>query len=178
MLTPLEIESKIFSKSISGYNIGEVKHFMRDILSDYEKMYRENIELKDKLNVLNEGIQYYKTIESTLQNTLVLAEKMAEETRVVAKHKAEQIEKEAEIKGANVIMEAKNEVYKIHQAKEDLLKNYDVSKIQVLQILKTQLEFIENNSLDIHSNSSSIELFINNKVDQETADESDKNNNK
>ena len=66
MLTPLEIENKTFNKQVmSGYNVEEVKEFMSTLLTDYEKLYKENIEFRDKIAVLNQGIQHYKSIEDT-----------------------------------------------------------------------------------------------------------------
>ena len=60
MITPLDIENKTFSKQmVSGYNVEEVKEFMATLLADYEKLYKENIEYKDKITVLNQGIQHY-----------------------------------------------------------------------------------------------------------------------
>lgn len=151
MLTPLDIESKVFTRSVSGYSIGEVKQFMKELLVNYEKLYRENIELSDKVNLLNEGIQYYKTIEDTLQNTLLLAEKTAEDTKLNARQKAEQIIKEAEIKADAIINDAQNEVYRINKEKESLIRTYDASKIQMRQFLKAQLELTEKNVLDLRS---------------------------
>lgn len=162
MLTPLDIESKTFSKSLSGYNVQEVKQFISDIVENYEKLYKENIELKDKINVLNEGIHYYKTIEETLQNTLLLAEKTAEETRATAKKTAEQIEKEAKLKASAIINDARNEVYKIHRKREELIKHYDTSKIQIQQYLKAQLEMTEKNQLELGNSTTTLEVLFDN----------------
>lgn len=148
MLTPLDIESKTFKKGM-GYNSKEVDRFLRDILSDYEKIYKENIELKDKVNVLNEGIQYYKTMEDTLQNTLVLAEKTAEEAKSNARKKAEQIEKDAEIKARTIVQDARTDLYSINNKIEELIEQYESYKIQIKQYLKTQLELIESKELPI-----------------------------
>lgn len=161
MLTPLDIESKEFSTNIGGYNKVEVKQFMSDILRDYEQMYKENIELKDKINMLNEGIQYYKTIEDTLQNTLILAEKTAEEARANARKKAESIEKEAELNAANLIREAKEEIQHINYLRESMVKAYDASKIQLKQFLKAQMEMIEHNELEIEQGNIVSEEMIN-----------------
>ena len=61
MLTPLDIENKTFGKQMmNGYNTTEVHEFMATLLRDYEKIYKENIEYKDKIAVLNQGIQHYK----------------------------------------------------------------------------------------------------------------------
>lgn len=151
MLTPLDIESKVFTRAVSGYNATEVKNFMKDILSHYEKLYKENIELKDKLHVVNEGIQYYKNIEQTLQHTLVLAEKMAEDTKGLARQHAEHIEKEAQLKADVIINEAQHEVRKINHIREELLQSYSANQIQIKQILKSQLEMAEKLEMDLHS---------------------------
>ncbi len=149
MLTPLDIESKEFSSSIGGYSKADVNFFMKEILASYERMYKENIEMKDKINMLNEGIQYYKTIEDTLQNTLILAEKTAEEAKSAARVKAETIEKEAELNATKLIREAKEEVFKINQMRESMAKSYDAIKIQIKQFLYAQLEMITKNELEL-----------------------------
>ena len=168
-LTPLDIESKTFSKALGGLNAHEVKNFMREVLVNYETLYKENIELHDKINLLQEGIQYYKTIEDTLQNTLILAEKTGEETKASARKRAEQIEKEAEIKAQGIINEAKNEIYKISNKREELIKQYDDSKIQMKQFLKAQLEMTEKNELELYNSIGIQPLSLEN--DEETSEE-------
>lgn len=172
MLTPLEIDAKAFKKSLIGYTKKDVIRFIEEIQASYEKVYRENIELKDKINVLNEGISYYKTLEKTLQNTLLLAEKTSEEIKANAHKKAEQIEKEAELKAETIVQEARSEVFRINQRKEELTKQYDASKIQIKQFLKAQLELTEMNSLDtmINSNSSNVVDIFKNEVNEADAE--------
>ncbi|MCT4543912.1 MAG: DivIVA domain-containing protein [Vallitalea sp.] len=167
MLTPLDIEGKNFKKSLLGYSSGEVNNALSQIIKDYEKMYKENIELKDKVNILNEGIQYYKTIEDTLQNTLLLAEKTAEETKANAHKKAEMIEKEAELKAQSIVEDARNEVYRISQKKEELVQQYNALKIQIRQFLKAQLELTNTNSIE--NKTINIDDIINNKTVEEVA---------
>lgn len=151
MLTPLDIESKEFSSSIGGFSKSDVNQFMKEILVSYERMYKENIEMKDKINMLNDGIQYYKTIEDTLQNTLLLAEKTSEEVKASARVKAETIEKEAEINASRLINEAKEEIYRINQMRESMVTAYDANKIQIKQFLSAQLEMIGKSELELSS---------------------------
>jgi cell division initiation protein len=151
MLTPLDIESKEFGSSVGGYSKTDVKEFMKEILVSYERTYKENIEMRDKINMLNEGIQYYKTIENTLQNTLLLAEKTAEEVRASARVKSETIEKEAEINASKLIDIAKQEVYRINSMRESMVKAYDANKIQIKHFLAAQLEMINKSELELNS---------------------------
>ena len=48
MITPLDIQNKEFKKSLVGYKTKEVDAYLDSINEDYEKLYKENIELKDK----------------------------------------------------------------------------------------------------------------------------------
>jgi divIVA family protein len=142
MLTPLDIESKKFDKSLMGFSTREVRKFLKEIIANYEVLYRENIELKDKLNVLSEGIQYYKTMEETLQNTLILAEKTAEEAKKRAREQAELIEREAELKAEEILGNTKDELNHLRLQKKDLMRSFETAKIQVQQYLQLQLDMI------------------------------------
>ena len=48
MLTPVEIENKEFKKGIRGYREDEVDEFLDIVKEDFENLYRENTDLKEK----------------------------------------------------------------------------------------------------------------------------------
>ena len=52
MYTPIELENLEFKSAPLGYNKNEVDDFVETISEDYEKLYKENIALKDKNNLL------------------------------------------------------------------------------------------------------------------------------
>lgn len=147
MLTPLDIESQEFRRKPYGYSIEEVDKFLDEVIESYEKIYKENIELRDKISMLNEGIQHYKALEQTLQSTLILAEKTAEDTKSAAYQKGEQIKREAEIKANQILEETQQEVFKINQEIDRLKNQYTTVKIQMKQTLLTQLEILEQSVL-------------------------------
>ena len=94
MITPLDIENKKFSKQMmNGYSVEEVDDFLDDLTVDYSKNYKEITELRTKVEELNKSLQHYKTIEDTLQNTLLMAQSTAEDVKNVAKQQADQITK-------------------------------------------------------------------------------------
>ena len=77
MLTPLDIENKKFSKQMmNGYSVEEVDDFLDELTADYEKIYKEVAEAKNKIEDLQESMEKYKNIEGTLQNTLVKMESL------------------------------------------------------------------------------------------------------
>ena len=148
MLTPIEIQSKSFKSGI-GYDRKDVDGFMREILAGYEKLYKENVELKDKLSVLNDGIQYYKTIEKTLQKALVLAEQTAEETKQAALKSAKAIEKEARGKADLIIADAKNELNHVNQMITALTQQYECYKVQYRQLAAAQIDLLKSPTFEL-----------------------------
>ncbi|MBS4539718.1 DivIVA domain-containing protein [Clostridium sp. D2Q-11] len=143
MLTPLDIQNKEFGKGVRGYNIKEVETFLDEIIADYEKLYKENIELKDKMALLNDQLKHYTSIEETLQNTLVVAQKTAEEVNMNAKAKYDNMIKEAEMKAKDIIDSANKEVISINQEYEDSKKEMLLFKMKFKTLLRSQLEMSE-----------------------------------
>ncbi len=158
MLTPVEIQSKTFKSGGLGYDKKDVDSFIREVCKSYENVYRENMELKDKLAVLNEGIQYYKSIEKTMQKALVLAEKTAEETKVAANKDAKRIEKEAAAKANIMLADAKNELDRLHSQTIALIQQYEKYKVQFKNLAKAQIELIESDAYSI--NVQKLDAFI------------------
>ncbi len=142
MLTPIEIQSTVL-KSGMGYSKKDTDTFLSAIVKDYEALYKENVELKDKLSVLSEGIQYYKNMETTLQKALVLAEKTSEETQATAVKKASAIEKEADARAKLLLADAKNELGKIQTKTILLMQDYEKFKAQFKRLAQSQIDLLE-----------------------------------
>lgn len=148
MITPLEIQKKEFKKSLAGYSPKSVDSFLDEILKDYEVMYKENIELKDKVNMLADQIRQYNTLEETLKKTLIIAQTTADEVTGSARHKAENIIEDAEIKGQKLIEVAKDDVKNIKNEYDNLKKEIFIFKTRYQSFIESQLlslhEFYEH----------------------------------
>lgn len=144
MLTPLDIQNKEFKRGVRGYKETEVDSFLDEIMMDYENIYKENIELKDKIALLNDQLNHYNKIEETLQNTLVVAQTTAEEVKVNARKNAELIIGKAEEDSKRIIEDAKAESLKIHEEYEMLKKDMLVFKTRFKTLLQSQLESLND----------------------------------
>ena len=143
MITPLDIENKKFNKQMmNGYNVDEVDDFLDEIQEDYEKNYRELATAKAKIDELTTSLEHYKNIETTLQNTLVMAQKTAEEVKNVAKQKSEQIINEAQQHSEELIRLSKE------RELDDLKKQFDIYKAKMESLLISQLELIKEINKD------------------------------
>lgn len=144
MLTPLDIENKKFAKQmVNGYNVDEVDEFLDLLTVEYEKMYKENTESRTRIEELNEELEHYKTIENTLQGTLMVAQSTAEEVKNVARQQAEQIVNDAQINAKNEIASLTHEISLKKKELEDAQKQFDIYKAKMESLLISQLEILK-----------------------------------
>lgn len=144
MITPLDIENKRFAKQmVNGYSVEEVDDFLDELTIDYSKNYKEVTELRARVEELNSSLEQYKNIESTLQNTLVMAQTTAEEVKNVAKQKADQIVDEAKANAQKKVDELNNEIVIRQKELDDVKKQFDIYKAKMESLLISQLELIK-----------------------------------
>ena len=149
MVTPLDIENKKFAKQMmNGYNVDEVDDFLDELTLDYGKLYKENAELKAQREELDSNVGKYKNIENTIQNTLIMAQKTADEVQEVAKKQAEQIIKDAEFQAKNSVEELNTQILLKQKELEDLKKQFDVYKAKMESLLISQLELLKDHKED------------------------------
>ena len=145
MLTPLDIENKRFSKQMmNGYSVEEVDDFLDDLTVDYTKIYKESSELKTKVEELTKSLEHYKSIESTLQNTLVMAQTTAEDVKSIAKQQADQIINEAKGEAQKQVNELDNSIIAKKKELDDIKKQFDIYKAKMESLLISQLELLKD----------------------------------
>lgn len=153
-ITPNDIANKEFKKVFRGYDIDEVDDFLEQVVEEYERIYKENITLKEKINILNDKIEHYSNMESTLQNTLVLAQTAAEQAKENsrkeaemilknAKDKSEEIIRQANEKANTLIAEAQQKVLNINKEHEMIRQEFNMFKSRFIGLLNAQLETLE-----------------------------------
>ena len=145
MITPLDIENKKFSKQmVNGYSVEEIDDFLDQLTVDYEKLYKESMESRNKIEELNKSLEHYKSIESTLQGTLVMAQTTADEVKNVAKQQAEQILNEAQAVAKETVGNLDNQVAMKRKELEDMQKQFDIYKAKMESLLISQLELLKD----------------------------------
>ena len=151
MLSLNEIKNHEFKKGI-GYTKKSVDDFVNEIVESFEEVNRENSELKEKLTTLSEGMQYYKSIEKTLQKSLVLAQKTADEKKEKALSNAKIIEKVARSRADSIITKAKNDLDAIYRQTDELNRRFELYKSYVKNLITTQLDLINSDTYKISVN--------------------------
>ena len=147
MYTQLDIENKKFSKQMmNGYSVEEVDDFLDELTVDYEKIYKQSTESNTKIESLMQELEKYKNIESTLQNTLIMAQSTADEIKKVAKQEADQLIREAQGKAKEATMEIEKDIAIKTKELDDLQKQFDVYKAKMESLLISQLELLKDSN--------------------------------
>lgn len=163
-MTPVDIETMEFKKSAFGYSVDEVDSFLDKVIAEFEKLYRENAKLRDRIENLVEAVRYFQNMEDTIRNSIVRAEKNAEETKKLAEEQADQIIKNAEERAENVLQNTRIEQSKLRSEIVSLKSQYEGLRESLKALLETQIKM-----LDIHSEE--FENIITNDINTENTEE-------
>ncbi len=142
-ITPHDIQNKQFRMKFRGFDVEEVSSFLELIREELEDLLRENAELKDQLNRADEQLIEYRKMDSTLRETLLVAQQMVEEYKTNARKEAELIKKEAELEAENIIKQAQEKVIKIHEDIVDLKGIRRHFKEELKRLIESHAQMIE-----------------------------------
>lgn len=140
--TPNDLQNLTFKKGLMGYSEDGVNEVLDRVIEDYSAYIRENIELKDKLALLNEGLQHYKLIEESLQNALLVAQQTGEDIKKNAYEKANNIIKDSELRAQKAINDANQEVLRIKFEYEEIKKKLHIFKSKCETLILSQQEIL------------------------------------
>ncbi|AFM42618.1 DivIVA domain protein [Desulfosporosinus acidiphilus SJ4] len=139
-MTPLDIRNKQFNKGLRGYQCGDVEKFLEAVSQEFESAYAENFELREKVKALENEISHFRQLETTLQQTLVLAQQTAEEVKQAARHEAELLLKEAEQKKLAQVSQAQEKWEEMQREIQELGRKRDLIRTQLKSFLLSHLD--------------------------------------
>lgn len=143
-LTPLDIVNKEFKhRTFRGYDEDEVNEFLDEVVRDFEALIKENDRLRENATGMTERLDQYRKLESTLQNTLVVAQSTAEELKVAARREAELVMREAEEKAADIIRRAEERVRQLEQELIQMKRETDQYRARVKSLLASLMSLVD-----------------------------------
>ena len=167
MLSLIELQNKKVEAKRKKYEKDEMDAYLELIFDNYKQMTEENAKLTEqlrnqerkmqeeredlnsKIKTLSDGVQYYRSIETTLQKALVLAEKTSKETKDAAIVKAQSIEKAAHLHADKIINNAEEEYQKIREKTMQLIHQFNQYKMQLKRAASAELQLIDGPEFDV-----------------------------
>ena len=171
MLTPMDIHNRDFKRAtIRGYKEDEVDEFLDRVVADYDKILRENEKLKEQANLNEKEIAQFRKLEKNMQDTLMVAQRTAEEVMSAASKNAEEMKKNAQLECQNIreqaqieaqrqIDEATSKLHSIRSEYDRLVRDKNAFLLKIRTALETELAVITqllNSIPNANDNKSSI----------------------
>ena len=143
MLTPIDIDNKVFKK-LGGYDIKDVEDFLVLVMSDYEKLYRENSDLRGQVSVLQQSVDHYSALEAGIDRTVENAQSEADSIKLEAQKQAENIKSSAELDAKQKLEDLQRQIIKAEVDIETKKKEMQIYKIKVQSMLEAQLKILND----------------------------------
>lgn len=148
-LTPLDIQKTRFTQKMRGYDPQEVAQFLELVAEELAARLADVERLEQEARYYRQRLQEGERREHQLQETLVRAQKVADEITEQAEREAKVIVREAEITGDRIVQQATEQAARIE------------SRVDELRVRRRELLLRLRNTVDLFS-----EL-----VEEETRDE-------
>ena len=145
-ITPLDIQQMVFRTKLRGYDREEVNRFLEELAQTVESLNRDNAILRERLAMTEQQVSELKRTETTLTNTLVAAQSLADDVKRSASRDAELIVKEAELKAGEVIRQARVELGETQRDLSQLQKQ----RLLMVERMRATLHTFER-MLDVES---------------------------
>lgn len=143
-LTPIDLKKQEFRRVLRGYDPLQVRRFLDDVADAWEGLIRSQEELRQRTVDLGETIENYRRIERTLNETLLAAQRIAEESREASLREADILRKEAEMDGRRIVDRAEAEASRLHEQIRTLRLERD-------NLFRRLRDLVEEELLRIHT---------------------------
>lgn len=143
MLTPQEVEERVFPKAKKGgYDMQDVDNFLDQLTADYTELFKENAALKRKMKVLADKITEYQETEGAMRATLLAAQKMGNEIVEEAKSKQAKILAETEGVARKRTDELKQEIATLEERAKSMKSSVVAMAAGIRDLLTHEQEFL------------------------------------
>src|SRR3954466_4384551 len=105
-IAPLDLRQQRFKTALRGFDRTEVVAFLTEAADDYEHALREIDRLRQDLHRMETQLGEHRDRELTLRNTLLTAQRLADEVKTAAQNEAKMIVREAQGRGDLIVQKA------------------------------------------------------------------------
>ena len=149
-ITPLDIRKQEFRKGMRGLDAEEVYAFLSTVGDEYEAVLNDNKALRERVLELDDKVQEYRTMERTLRDTLITAERVTIDAKDNARREANLIIKEAQIEAEKALRDIKSEAMRLRQDVSRLRGQRESYLGRMKVIAESLLKFLGGVEDDFH----------------------------
>jgi cell division initiation protein len=144
-VSPLDLRQQRFASALRGFDKTEVTSFLLAVADDYEEALRETDRLRQDLSRMEAVNNSHRGQEKNLQNTLMAAQKLADDIKANAEQEAKRIIREAEGRSDLLLEKTSARLEDIQREIDGLKlkrKSVETSIEATIQTLRNTLEYV------------------------------------
>jgi cell division initiation protein len=142
-ITPVDIQHKSFKKALQGYDRADVDQFLDEIIETLEDDAQQRAALEAEIADLKERNSHFKAMEESLQNTLVLAQRTADEVKASAHKEADLIRDQARLAGDREIAGYNDAIAEVRREHQRSVEAAEKVRSELRSLLMTHLALLE-----------------------------------
>ena len=142
-ITPIDIQHKTFKKALQGYDRAEVDQFLDEIIETLEDDAHHRAALEADIADLKERISHFKAMEESLQNTLVLAQRTADEVKASAHKEADLIREQARLAAGKEMANYNDAIADVRREHQRATEASEKARSELRSLLMTHLALLE-----------------------------------
>jgi cell division initiation protein len=142
-ITVVDIQHKTFKRALQGYDRSEVDQFLDEVIETLEDEAQARAALEAEINDLKERISHFKSMEESLQSTLLLAQRTADEVKATAHKEADVIRAEARLSAEREIAAIGDRLEDVRRDHQRMLDIAQQAKSEIRSLLLSHLALID-----------------------------------
>jgi cell division initiation protein len=142
-ITPIDIQHKTFKKALQGYERADVDQFLDEIIETLEDEAQQRTALEAEIADLKERVSHFKAIEESLQNTLVLAQRTADEVKASAHKEADLIREQARLRNEREVSGYSDAISEVRREQQRAVEATEKARSELRSLLMTHLALLE-----------------------------------
>src|SRR5262245_11159487 len=154
-ITPIDISGHAFATKMRGFDPEEVRSFLNLVSTEFEAIIIEHNAIKEKLAQVEASVADLKERERILKETLLTAQRLADEIKEEARKEAALIVREAEVKGSQYLDQAGRKAGELEGAIQALRVERDAFAQRIRSAVEQHLRL-----LDMHRNEDEVEARL------------------
>src|SRR5205823_14246539 len=138
-LTPLDVRRQEFRRRLRGYEPLGVEDFRVRVADELERILREKSVLEERVAALGEQLRVYRERERAMNEALVAAQQLREETRAGAAREAQVIVREAQAEAQRILDGARASQGEVERQSADVQRQFQAYVAGFRVLLERQL---------------------------------------
>ena len=142
-ITVVDIQHRTFKRALQGYDRTDVDKFLDEIIESLEDEATARAAYEAEIADLKERISHFKAMEDSLQSTLLLAQRTADEVKAAAHKEADLIKQEARLQSEREIGSLGDKVEESRREHQRMLDIAEKAKSEIRGLVLSYLALID-----------------------------------